>query len=408
MKDFFRARSSILAVVLLVIGVLGSLLAILGADRTFALWGVPVVKPYFLDIRVITHGAIAYRQGLDPMVDNVGDPYHRPLNYPRLWQILYRLGVDEHSTVPMGIAVLASFFLGVAVFPPARDRAIPAAMLVFLLSPLSLYILCYTNIDLFLFFLVSLAVAFRPRSPLVSVGILFLAFLLKLYPVFCFSILAGLPRRKILFYALFLGLVFSLYGWIYFDDLRLIARSTPNDILASYGIGVGWRIVTAIDAQIGEWVRIASYLIVFLLLWFSGSTWWRQQVPPSTATSYIHAFRAGASVYLGTFLLGCNYEYRMVFLLLVVPQSIAWCSSDSPFRWTARFSLLCLLFASWDFQLMRLLGDSLAGTLTRLAIFQLATWSLFAALLHQLLLSLPFTKKEIFNHTAKPASARLG
>ncbi|GAB4445750.1 MAG: hypothetical protein OHK0041_03640 [Anaerolineales bacterium] len=36
------------------------------------------------------------------------------------------------------------------------------------------------------------------------------------------------------------------------------------------------------------------------------------------------AFRMGASIYLGTFLLGNNFDYRLAFLVFVVPQLSQW------------------------------------------------------------------------------------
>ena len=60
------------------------LLILYGYDNTWRLWNIPTMSPHFADMRTITHGAESYAQGLDPMIENPGDPWHRRMNYPLL------------------------------------------------------------------------------------------------------------------------------------------------------------------------------------------------------------------------------------------------------------------------------------------------------------------------------------
>lgn len=52
----------------------------------------------------------------------------------------------------------------------------------------------------------------------------------------------------------------------------------------------------------------------------------------------------GASIYLGTYLLGNNWDYRLAFLVLVVPQLSQWILGE---RGTRRFVSAGVLIASF-------------------------------------------------------------
>jgi hypothetical protein len=60
------------------------------------------------------------------------------------------------------------------------------------------------------------------------------------------------------------------------------------------------------------------------------------------------AFRMGASIYVGTFLLGNNWDYRLAFLILLIPQLVEWWnSSHRVYRNLARTSTLLIFLSCW-------------------------------------------------------------
>lgn len=62
------------------------------------------------------------------------------------------------------------------------------------------------------------------------------------------------------------------------------------------------------------------------------------------------AFRMGASIYIGTFLLGNNWDYRLAFLVLVIPQLLEWSRSlNQKYRYIALASLFGVLASCWHF-----------------------------------------------------------
>ena len=81
------------------------LFLLLGYEQTWRLWNILVMSPPFADLRVITHGADSIARGLDPLVSNPGDPWGRPLNYPRIWQSLYSVGINKSHTIALGLGL---------------------------------------------------------------------------------------------------------------------------------------------------------------------------------------------------------------------------------------------------------------------------------------------------------------
>ena len=96
------------------------------------------------------------------------------------------------------------------------------------------------------------------------------------------------------------------------------------------------------------------------------------------------AFLFGAGIYCGSFLLGTNFIYRLMFLLLCLPQLLDW-ARGSPIANThtvtsARVLLTAIMFALW-------LNGNSNGHSTFLLVPQLANWLLFFGLTTILLLN---------------------
>jgi hypothetical protein len=117
----------------------------------------------------------------------------------------------------------------------------------------------------------------------------------------------------------------------------------------------------------------------------------RQSQAAAADELHIDAFRMGASIYVGTYLLGSNFDYRLMFLLFTIPQLMQWLSnSDSRLRRVARITLACVLYSLWSQFFSRLLNavsavwvglllDALAkvvliGGLTYLFVYSAPQW----------------------------------
>jgi hypothetical protein len=98
--------------------------------------------------------------------------------------------------------------------------------------------------------------------------------------------------------------------------------------------------------------------------------------------SYIDSFRIGSSIYIGTFLLGYNYYYRLIFLLFCIPQLIEWSKIKSNIS-LSHITLFLIVISMWA-QVWVNTGNPLPRT-----VIEGVNWMIFFGLSSFLLLTLP-------------------
>jgi len=260
------------------------------------------------------------------------------------------------------------------------------------------------NIDLLILALVgSAALVFsaRKRSRIAAaVALTASAFVLKLHPVFCAALIARYSRSALVFtislFAVSLAYFVAIFGY-----LPIIRRNTPGTSLLSYGYNVPFFGIDLLidEAHLdrvnlaGSWIPIA---LAVLVLVFSASIAWRTAQQGNSACAVSEgvsgtAFLFGAGIYCGTFLLGSNFTYRLMFLLLCIPQLQDWQTSNAIEKTkTAAIAngvLVAVLLALW-----------MNGNATFLFVPQLVDWVLFSGLTTIVLLN--------FLRSANPSGGR--
>lgn len=299
---------------------------------------VPAETPSFLDMRSITTAWECERRGIDPLPRNPCDPRERPANYPRLWLLPGRLGLGEGATVPFAVLSAFAFFAAVLWFVGRLKLWEGVVLAIALCSPAVMLGVERGNVDLLVLALVIVALMlFRRRStPLrvVSHGLVLLAAILKIFPVFAFVVLVG-QRRSWLIVAAAVGALFALDVALTFGDLETIRKVVPQEISLSYGAGAladavahsldvhtGWP-TQGHEHQVGRWFSAGVVVAgaagaAILALRRRGLVDWRIRTVRSDA------FLAGAAIYVGTYVLLHNYDYRLACLVLTLPQLWLW------------------------------------------------------------------------------------
>jgi Glycosyltransferase family 87 len=342
-----------------------AILAVSLATDEVDLWryfGVLHITGPFEDMRVITSGWECTRRGIDVLAENPCDPFLRQMNYPRIWTELAPLGLGQGSTVALSLMAWAAFYFAVFLFVGRLTLGEGIIYAAALLSPSVMLGVASGNNDLLIFTLVAAAVAvFRTRRSVAraaSYGLLLLAAVLKLYPVFAFTVLLRqAPRRAALALA-FTLLPFAVYVAATLDDLRLIDKGTPRPTRIAYGAAVLVKGVEERLAQIpGGGIIAASptrpvlyavSLIVALGLALRLAGRLRPIPIDAMADRTLDAFWAGASIYVGTFaVLGTNWDYRLVFLLLTIPQLLRWIGGSGPLARASAWGLAGVLGTLW-------------------------------------------------------------
>ena len=338
---------------------------VLGGRSQWDRLQVPAAKQSFLDLRAITSAWDCERRGVDPLHANPCDPLQRTFQYPRLWLLPGRLGLDEGATVPLGVVVAIVFVLSALWFlGPLKiwEGFVAAAVLC---SPAVMLGVERGNADLVVFAVLVLALAlFRSRGKLrraLSHLLFLLAAMLKLYPAFAFSVLAR-QRRPWLFAAAAVVILFVADLLLTLEDLRAIRRALPQSqqFYFTYGAGtLADAIVNSFDAHTGWpgnhgktvarvfWIVlvVAGFALAAVLGWL-----WRKRASrplAGRAGRELDGLWVGASIYVGTYVVMRNFDYRLVFLFLALPQLLRWAADARVGMPGARWVLAAVVAALW-------------------------------------------------------------
>jgi hypothetical protein len=295
---------------------------------TWRSFGVPSMTPKFVDLEVITSGIETLHKGIDPMLTNLADPYHRPMNYPRVWLYLFMATRISHENISIAALCFCSLYLMcISVLIARATHAIDAAIiLVAGLSVSPLFSMERGNNDLLVFSLVFLACIVTNKS--LKSGLFGTAGLLKLYPVAGMFVEAMRRPGKKRLLAVFITAVVVLLILFQWHDLSLIRRGTPVSMNWSYGVlsleaegvhealqlgvsllGLGWIF------GLGCWVICAATINHF---WKSP----HKLEDAVTNSQWAEMFSVFGGIFIFTYAIGSNWDYRLIFLLPTLPFAL--------------------------------------------------------------------------------------
>jgi hypothetical protein len=356
--------------------------------------GVPAEDTLFYDARNVAAAADCRRLGYDPLVENPCDPTDRPMIYPRLWLLLRFVGLHQSHTTVFGGVVVLLFFVSVLLLVgrlTVRQGVLVAAALC---SPAVMFAVERANMDLVLFSMMVLAVfAWQARSAvqLLSPALVLVAAAAKLYGVFALPAFALTGHRRGRWIAAAALALLAIYVATTADDVAKVGRAPEGGLLYSFGarilIGHLYHQVVPGEWQAGTVTAQAIAAVPLLLLLVALWIWVRRRLgpgeplEPDTHGGVLLAFHIGVLIYLGTFATRKNGDYRLVFLLLTIPQLLSWASSSAEAGRTrlARAGLGTVLAALWIGALSPYIGPA----------DELASWAVASAFVALLAASVP-------------------
>jgi len=351
----------------IVIGAVATYLGIIAAGRLswgVDLWpylGVPSGPSLFADARNVTAAWESERLGYDPLYKSPRDPWHRPLMYLRPWLLLGVLGLDQSHTFILSTILIAAMFVSFA-FLIGRVTAGTGIVLAFAVcSPAVMLAVERANMDIALFAIVTVSILLwrmRPGVARVASPILVLvAATAKLYPGFALPAFVVSGSRSAARAALLCLAAFGVYFAYSFRDIAHVAEIATQGEQFSYGARIlpvhlyhhfeiaRWSGPTALKQVIAivplALISLAIAIRVqrHLSLRSDGTT---------VASAPLVAFQVGALIYLGTFAAANNFDYRLVFLLLTLPQLVEWTCMPahrlSRLAWATLVAIIVLLW----------------------------------------------------------------
>lgn len=384
-----------------------------GYTETWKLWKVPSWNPPFLDFRLIPGSAESFSNGYEPSIENPNDPNERIFNYPAFWRLFFYTGITQADTIWISVTMIVLFFIGVLLFP--QKLSIPGAigMLFVIFSPAAMLLYERGNVDLSVFFICAMIVLAGSYSAYLAALLIAFGAIVKMFPFFGITVL--LKESKSRFWTLFLGclavlIVYMIATW---SSVSASWNTTMRGDGLSYGTNVFvTRYGEAIKKVFTQWmtphytdliikyaplaIGLAIFFVVFLLAILN------LEQPATLAERNFAAFRMGAAVYVGTFLLGNNFDYRLAFLIFLMPQLVEWLRSTTrSYRILAWSSVVLVLLSCWHMWIIAIPLQSIFGSVADSQKFwnivdEIFNWLLFANLGYLLIASTPPWFKEQF------------
>jgi hypothetical protein len=323
------------------LGILGAAIVLLsmgssvGWSPAWRAFGVTPLSPPFFDMHVINDYAACAAKGVDayaPHACNVAN-----FNIPAIWLLLGSLGLDGSDSTWLSLAMIAASAIVMIILFKGRHWTHGVVGLGAILSPSVMMGVERGNLDLLILALVgSAAVLYEGRAAWRTYGALvalYLGVLLKLFPVLCVSLAARLDRKTLLF-ACALATLSLIYVGLSLNNVFLIRRNVPTTFMLSYGYKTVFLGVDHVRSEAGlaplgladTWIPALTAAVVILCAVSVSidSIVKRREFCSIDASVAGTAFLFGAGVYCGTYVLGTNFIYRLMFLLLCLPQLLDW------------------------------------------------------------------------------------
>jgi hypothetical protein len=317
------------AVVLLGLG------GVVGWDPVWRAFGVTPLQPPFVDMHIINAHAACALKGADAYVPNSCSS--TTFNIPPAWLWLGSLGIDDSDSTWLSALFIAVTAVVMVLLFRGRSWSHGVIALGAIASPSVMMGVERGNLDLLILALVgSAALIYQERTVLRACGavaLLFLGVVLKLIPIFCVSVAARFTKQTVLFACAIVALSLVYMGLI-LKYVFLIRRNVPTTFVMSYGYKSIFLGIDHIRSEAGlsplglsdTWLPAATAALVLICAVFVAVSNFRagRDFCPVDASTAGTAFLFGAGIYCGTYLLGTNYVYRLMFLLLCVPQLLDW------------------------------------------------------------------------------------
>lgn len=340
-----------------VVGGYFALIAALGGYTAWGRLGVPSMPTksgwWFADLRSVTSAWECARQGVTVLPANTCDPWDRPANYPRLWLLPSHLGLGEGSTFALGLLVSAAFLAGaLAVIPAGASAKAGLFYAAALCSPSVMLGIQRGNVDLLIFPLIVLAVLVSRRGLgglIAANALVLLAGVLKLFPILAVGFLLRRPERAARIGAGAVIGAFLVYVLATRAYIRRIFDAVPQVDGTSFGVRRVSEWVSAVlgdNSSLREWDLVVLGLVVVVVV-VARRPLRARLTPPgddAAAARDLDLFWAGACVYIGSYAAFRSFDYRLVFVLMTVPQLVRWAGAG---RWLAVATVVGLFGALW-------------------------------------------------------------
>ena len=321
--------------------------------------------------------------------------------HPKIWVKLFGLfRLDNLLIYNFSILLILTiyFFIIFQLWENFKSSSNRIFLLIFIFSTSNFLLLERLATDIIIFLLAYPALNIRTK--LFQSIFIFLGIILKYYPIFLASLL--IEKKKILFFSLIFYLFF-IYTF-YLEEMNSLndnmvemalftAYGSRTMLKAFYHLSEEYNFFLN-DSNLGFFrilIVIFFFLYVFVLIIF-GYIYGKEN-SNYLFTKFERYFLGGASIYVGSFIIGSNGDYRLIFLIFTVPFII-----NLNIKYLKYILIFCYIFSINSFLFQS--GDFLSWQFFLKAFFIFSCKFIILSLL-SFLIGLLMKKISFFNFKSK-------
>ncbi len=283
-------------------------------------------------------------------------------NYPPVWMLLGKIGITAADTIWLAVLIELSAIVLLVILLRGYSVTMGLAALPMVLSPSTILGFERANTDIVEWILVCAAALIYSERSRVSALAAFLLLItgvfIKFLALFCATMIVRFRRNSVVI-SVALVTITLVYLFSITDALTQIRRITPVSPYISFGYNIIFnrfefvyapRLGLSVAGLSQSWIPFMTVVLGLVLCVVIAIGAWARRV----ATCFVDegragtAFLFGASIYCGSFLLlGTNYTYRLIFLLLCLPQFFEWLKRPGGSRIAAQALVACCTVSMW-------------------------------------------------------------
>ena len=229
------------------------------------------------------------------------------LNYPKIWVLLVNFLFKEDYTY---FYLLFCHILYSFIFYYFLRKYKSVFFIYIYFSGISFLLLERGNIEILIFILLFFSLI---QNNILKILLIFLSIVLKIFPIF--SLLSLIIKRNIK-YLLYTCVFLLIYFFFTFEDLKFIFKNTPSTGDISYGTkAITSNFEKYLSININNYILSISLIVLIFILYYSIF----KKILISINYKNQEMFLCGGSIFSATFLLGSNHDYRMIFIIFLMP-----------------------------------------------------------------------------------------
>tara|TARA_B100000795_G_scaffold261756_1_gene238867 strand:+ start:260 stop:1450 length:1191 start_codon:yes stop_codon:yes gene_type:complete len=248
--------------------------------------------------------------------------------HPSIWVYLFSL-LNLKNPLIYNISIVTLFtlyfFILIKLFRTYQNNLSKLVLLIFFFSTTNFILIERLATDLVIFLIVYFIL--NTKNKIFQSLLIFVGFILKYYPIFLITLLT--ERKKYIF--TFLTCLMAFISLFYIKEIQLvnknivemalpIAYGSRTMLKAFYHLSLEYNFF--LNDENMNFFRNLTVLSFFMYTLFLVIVGYNNKYLMNTKYKLDKYFLAGASIYVGTFIIGANVDYRLIFLIFTIPYVI--------------------------------------------------------------------------------------